>query len=375
MDHVSDDHHALSSLDASSLDASPLAASPLAHLGWNRFFERQRQAMAEPVEPARVAAGGGGVHHVLTARGAQRAAVGGRLLHEAPDAAALPAVGDWVGLRPGADGLIVHRFERRTCLLRKGAGRRTEAQVLAANVDAVMVVSSLNADFNPRRLERYLEIVLESGGRPVFVLNKADLCDEPGRFVDAVRAIAPSAPVALVSAIEGGGLDALRGHLGEGETVALVGSSGVGKSTIANRLLGEPAQREGEIRAHDDRGRHTTTHRELFVLPGGGLLVDTPGLRELEPWGLGEGGPAGFGDIEALAGACRFRDCSHGGEPGCAVERAVSDGTLDEGRLDGFRKLEAEGRHLRERQDARARAESKRQIKTLSRALRRHYKG
>lgn len=356
--------HALDSHNVFSLD----------QLGWNPFFERQRAALAEPVEPARVAAGGTGVHHVLTARGPQRATVSGRLLHAAEDPAALPAVGDWVGLRPGADGRIVHRFERRTCLLRKQAGRRIEAQVLAVNVDAVMVVSSLNADFNPRRLERYLEVVLESGARPVFVLNKADLCDAPERFLEALRAIAPTAPVALVSALEGGGVDALRAHVRQGETVALVGSSGVGKSTIANRLLGAAAQREGGIREHDDRGRHTTTHRELFVLPGGGLLVDTPGLRELEPWNLGEGGPAGFADVTVFAESCRFRDCSHAGEPGCAVERALAEGALDEGRLESFRKLEAEGRHLRERQDARARAESKRLIKERTRALRRHPK-
>ena len=359
-----DTEHGLDSHDVLSLE----------RLGWSPFFEQQRAALDEPVEPARVAAGGTGIHQVLTARGPQRATVAGRLLHEAGDPAGLPAVGDWVGLRPGGDGRIVHRFERRTCLLRKQAGRRIEAQVLAANVDAVMVVSSLNADFNPRRLERYLEVVLESGARPVFILNKADLCDAPARFLEAVAAIAPSAPVALVSALDGGGIDALRAHVREGETVALVGSSGVGKSTIANRLLGAMALREGEIRVHDERGKHTTTHRELFVLPGGGLLVDTPGLRELLPWSLGEGGPAGFGDVAALAEGCRFRDCAHEGEPGCAVGRALAEGALDAGRFESFRKLEAEGRHLRERQDARARAEGKRQAKALSRAIRRHPK-
>ncbi|MCC6557955.1 MAG: GTPase RsgA, partial [Polyangiaceae bacterium] len=270
-------------IDSDLIDSDPHDSETdlsLARLGWGGFFERQRAALDEPLVPARVAGGGSGLHRVLTAEGPRLVRLAGRILHEAADASALPAVGDWVGLRPEAQ-VLAHRFERRTCLLRKGAGRRAEAQVLAANVDVVFIVSSLNADFNPRRLERYLEVVLESGARPVFVLNKADLCDDPERCLDAVRAVAPAAPAALVSALEERGLDALREHLREGETAALVGSSGVGKSTIANRRLGAIALREGAIRARDDRGCHTTTARELVALPGGGLLVDTPGLREL----------------------------------------------------------------------------------------------
>lgn len=351
--------------------------SSLVDLGFSPFFERQRAALTEPLRPARVAAGGRGVLAVITPEGRGHATPSGKLLHHAAGSEALPAVGDWVGLRadPGGALVIAHVFARRTALLRKAAGRRVEAQVIAANVDAVMIVSSFNADFNVRRLERYLELAIESGARPIVVLNKADLAgpEDRERFEDAARSIAPTVPIAAVSAVEGTGIDALRAHAGAGETLAVIGSSGVGKSTIVNRLLGTTAQREGVIRAHDDRGKHTTTGRELFALPGGAWLIDTPGLRELEPWSL-SGDPAGFGDIDALAARCRFRDCAHAGEPGCAVAEAVSEGELAEGRLAGFHKLASAGRRLSAQQDARVRAEEKRRSRELSRITKRNPK-
>ncbi len=342
-------------------------------LGWTPFFASQLACLEDAVQPARVILASASRHHVQTADGPRLAVISGRLAHEAADRAALPTVGDWVGLRPG-DGAgpayIVHTFARNTCLRRKAAGPTVEAQVLAANVDKVLIVTSLNADFNVRRLERYIEAVLDSGARPVLVLNKADVCPDPGRFIDAAREVAPTAPVALVSALSGAGLDALRAEIGAGETLALVGSSGVGKSALSNRLLGAEIQLEGEIRASDERGRHTTAHRELFLIPGGGLLIDTPGVRELGLWSSDGAGPAGFDDVEARAAACRFRDCAHDGEPGCAVRRAIEDGELDPERLGAYLKLGAERRYLARQQDVRARVEEKRRWKQISKRMR-----
>lgn len=342
-------------------------------LGWTPFFASQLACLEDAVQPARVVLASASRHHVQTAEGPRLAVVSGRLAHEAADRAALPTVGDWVGLRPG-DGAgpayIVHTFTRSTCLRRKAAGPAVEAQVLAANIDKVFIVTSLNADFNLRRLERYIDAVLDSGARPVLVLNKADVCPDPERYIDAARDVAPAARVALVSALSGAGLDALRAEIGAGETIALVGSSGVGKSALSNRLLGMEVQREGAIRASDERGRHTTAHRELFLIPGGGLLIDTPGIRELGLWSAGGSAPAGFDDVEAHAAACRFRDCAHDGEPGCAVLRAIKDGDLDPERLGGYLKLAAERRHLAGQQDVRARIEEKRRWKQISKQMR-----
>lgn len=361
----------------SELSAPHEPQPDLAWLGWNPFFEAQRAALGEPVEPARVVLAAAGLHHVLTAAGPRLAAVSGRLAHETHDRAELPTVGDWVGLRPSSapgPGAIVHTFTRSTCLRRKAAGRATEAQVLAANVDTVLIVTSLNADFNPRRLERYIEAVIDSGARPVIILNKADLCPDPGRFIDAARQIAPAVQIASVSALSGDGLLELRAQIRAGETVVLVGSSGVGKSALSNRLLGENSQLEGAVRASDDRGRHTTAHRELFPLPGGGLLIDTPGVRELGLWATDEAGPSGFAELDALADACRFRDCAHDGEPGCAIARAIAEGVISAERLVAFRKLAAERSHLSGQQDIRAKLEEKRRWKQLTRSMRSHPK-
>ena len=327
--------------------------SLLTPLGWNAHFEEQYETLlrdhesdnaAPRIEPARVVFTSHGLYDVLTARGPRRATCAGRLRWDADSNVDTPAVGDWVGLRAdtGDHGSIVHIFTRSTALLRKQAGRRADAQVLAANVDVVFVVSAMNAELNERRLERFLAMVIDGGARPVFVLNKADLHEDTTAFVEVVRNIAPAVPLVTTSATRGDGLDALRAHVADSETIALVGSSGVGKSALTNRLLGRDVQREGAARASDERGRHTTAHRELFVIPGGGLLIDTPGIRELALFADEARAPGGFDDVETFAGECRFTDCSHRGEPGCAVRMAVETGALTPERLAAWHKLRAE---------------------------------
>jgi ribosome biogenesis GTPase len=235
-------------------------------------------------------------------------------------------------------------------IVRQAAGRRTEPQVVGANLNTVFVVTSLNRDFNPRRLERYLAVVWEGGATPVVVLNKADLCDAVGSRVDEARGVAAGAAIVAISALAGAGVDALDPWLGLGQTIGLVGSSGVGKSTLANALIGDQVQDTGAIRTADDRGRHTTTRRQLLVLPGErGILLDTPGMRELGMWGGEAGLRRAFADVERLAAACRFRDCSHASEPGCAVRVAIDAGTLEPGRVDSFRELLAEAAESIER--------------------------
>jgi ribosome biogenesis GTPase len=308
----------------------------------------------------------------------------GRLRHEAATAADLPAVGDWVAATlpaaPGAGDAVVHAvLPRRTCFARKAAGRAADAQVAAANVDTVFLVAGLDGDFNPRRIERYLVAAATSGARAVVVLNKADLLlrANPSAYASRlaqVEELAGGAPVHAVSALEGDGLDALADYLTPGQTVALLGSSGVGKSTLVNALAGAARQATGAVREADGRGRHTTTHRELVALACGAWLVDTPGMRELglaAGEGDGEGGGGGdamdatFGDVEALVRACRFGDCGHAKEPGCAVRAALRDGTLPEERYASWQKLGREMRAYAARHDKRLAAEQKARWKAI----------
>ncbi len=359
-------------------------------LEWDAAFSECVAAPAPPAPrcvPARICAESRGLYRVRGAAGEWQAEIAGRLRFAAtagvgqqaagrrqPVQPALPAVGDWVAAMPRGAGraTIVAVLPRRTQLVRKAAGPGVAAQVLAANLDTVFVVGSLNQELNLRRIERYLAVVWEGGARPVVLLNKADLDADPQAACARVAAAtAAGAPVCAVSAASGAGLERLHAWLGRGRTAAFVGSSGVGKSTLINALLGQPELATGTIRAGDDRGRHTTTTRQLLVLPGGGVLIDTPGLRELQLWD-GEAGLArAFGDVAALADGCRFRDCRHRGEPGCAVAGAIASGALPRERLDHHRKLAAELAHVAARSDGAAQRDRKQHAKLRCKEYRR----
>jgi ribosome biogenesis GTPase len=352
----------------------------LEDLGWNDFFAAHFASYeAEGLIPARVVAQRG-INRVSTGKAEFFVDLAGRLRHELEvpgGGSGFPAVGDWVAVRPPTGegrGLVHAVLPRRSRFSRKVSGHRTEEQVVAANVDSLFLVSGLDGDFNPRRIERYMTAAWDSGARPVVILNKLDRCADPERCLLEAQAVSMGVPVHRVSALTGEGCEALRGYLRPGETVGLLGSSGVGKSTLINRLLGREAQRTGGVREHDDKGRHTTTHRELLAAPGGGLVIDTPGLREVQLWDADQGIESTFPDVEELAESCRFGDCRHQGEPGCAVEEAVAGGSLAPERLESYRKLQRELHQVQVRQDEITRLREKQKSKVAQRALREHYR-
>ena len=317
----------------------------LASLGWTDFFAQAFGVHATAgLLPARVALEHKHAYVLLAEQGELSAEVVGRLLKRHM-MTSLPAVGDWVAVavRPGEPRVHIHAvLPRRTRFSRRAPGEREEEQVIAANLDTLFLVCGLDADFNPRRIERYLALARGSGAEPVLVLNKSDVCADAAASLALARDLAGDAAVHMISAQDGTGLDALAPYLQPGRTVALLGSSGVGKSTLVNRLFGAERQATGDVR-EDDRGRHTTTSRELIVLPGGALLIDTPGLRELQLWDRAiDGLLAVFPEIMELGAACRFRDCHHDAEPDCAVRAALAAGTLPAERFASFLKLRAE---------------------------------
>ena len=346
----------------------------LAALGWTPRLDAAFAVLARPdLIPARVVA----VHRarldLATAGGALTGAPSGRLTHAAGTAAALPAVGDWVAADAGS-GVVHALLPRRGGIARAAGDGRSQPQVLAANVDLALVLGSLNRDFNLRRLERFLALAADAEAEPVLVLTKADLSPDPaGAVLDVRAALGGTVPVLAVSVVDGSGIDALRGRLTPGRTAVMLGSSGVGKTTLLNHLTGA-ARPTLPVRAADDRGRHTTTHRELFALRDGALLIDTPGLRLPRLWEQAAGVRTVFADIEALATECRFRDCAHRGEPDCAVAAAIAGGHLPADRLAGMEKLAREEAWLASRRDERKRSERRRATKQIHREQRRAYR-
>jgi ribosome biogenesis GTPase / thiamine phosphate phosphatase len=346
-------------------------------LGWDAYFEALwSEGVRDGCVPARVVSQQRGLWRVVGDFEECWAEPSGKFRKESETGGDWPAVGDWVSaeVRPEKQSALIQGvLTRRSRFVRKVAGKQIAEQVIVANIDVALVVAALDGDFNVRRIERYLAQCWESGARPAIVLNKADASAESRELAAEIEGIVRGAPIFLVSAKTGEGLDALEASFRKGQTIVLLGSSGVGKSTLVNRLLQEERQTTHAVRESDSRGRHTTTSRELFVMPSGAMIIDTPGLRELQLWNAAEGLTQTFADVDELAAQCRFTDCQHQQEPGCAVQAAVSASTLDANRLESWRKLQREQEFLARKVDPEIGAAQKKRIKISMRQVRQNY--
>ena len=344
----------------------------LSTFGWTAFFEQHSTGLRQQgLKFGSVSWLSRGIYNLQTERGELRAQLSGRLRHDVTQASDMPAVGDWVAFRECDGACIINAvLPRHSKFSRKIAGRTTEQQVLAANVDRVFLITGLDNDYNLRRIERYLAIAWESGAQPIVILNKVDLCDDVSTRIAEAQQVAIGVPLYAISSLTGEGLSHLEHEIVPTQTVALLGSSGVGKTTLINRLLGKDAFSTRPVRVGDDRGRHTTTARSLILLPSGALVMDTPGLRELQIWESDEGLGRTFDEIETLAAECAFSDCTHVTEPRCAVLDSVEQGRLSAERLENFRKLQRELRYLERRQDVSAQLAEKKRWKSIHKAMR-----
>jgi ribosome biogenesis GTPase / thiamine phosphate phosphatase len=344
----------------------------LDELGWDLFFQKHFDIMnISDSVPARVVSESKGLFQIYCQYGELTARISGKMRYHAEIEKLYPAVGDWVVIKPLINeqkGIIHAVLPRKSKFSRKAAGERTEEQIVSANIDIVFIVSGLDGgrNLNLRRLERCLTLAWNSGATPVIVLNKVDLCPDIDSYVKSVEEIAPGISIHPVSAKKHIGLDLLRNYLSKGKTAAFLGSSGVGKSALINALLGIEKQETGEVREDDRMGRHTTTRRELILLPGGGIMIDTPGMREIQLWAGEEDVQGAFHDIETLSRQCRFSDCRHKGESGCAIKAAINLGELDPARLESYRKLQDELIYLISREEGSTRLYEKLKYKKIA---------
>ena len=341
----------------------------LEQLGWNTSLEQDFKPFQEKGYIAgRIALEHKNSYRVYTAYGDLLAEISGKMNFQASSREDFPAVGDWVAVQARLSeekGTIHGILPRKSKFSRKIAGETTEEQIIATNIDTVFLVNALNNDFNIRRIERYLIMAWESGANPVIILSKADLCENIEEKVKMVESVAFGVPIHVISAIEGTGLEEIHPHLRSGKTIALLGSSGVGKSTIINQLTGKELLKVQEIREGDDKGKHTTTHRELILLANGGCMIDTPGMRELQLWESSSGISDVFADIEELAEMCYYSDCQHQTEPKCAIRTALNNGELDQGRYQNYLKLQKELAYLERKGDQKAQLAEKEKWKKI----------
>ncbi|MCI6060672.1 MAG: ribosome small subunit-dependent GTPase A [Dorea sp.] len=348
---------------------------PMKQYGLSESFEKSSEQFAG-LTVARILSQEKGIYRLVSSQGEKLGEISGRFHYEIQTKSEYPAVGDFVMAdwnENGGNAVIHHVLPRKSSFIRKAAGEKNEEQVVAANIDTVFLCMSLNQDFNLRRLERYVSIAWNSGALPVVVLTKSDLCEDPDHKLKEVSSVAAGVDILLTNAKEKTGYEQIYPYLTEGRTIAFIGSSGVGKSTLINCLLGKKYLDTNGLR-NDDKGRHTTTHRELILLPSGGMVIDTPGMRELGMWDAGDGIDQTFSDIEELAQRCRFRNCTHSGrEPGCAVQEAVEQGELSMDRLRSYQKLMNENRYVEDAEGYLA--EKKQKFKTIAKINKRNRKG